>query len=645
MMKINKKKAFLAIPVLFLSLSIVVTVIAHNITKSEAQEHAIKPAVSFNDNPLKGFVPFSSSYADFPHSMEFFYIPMSVLYPDPNSTPDSAPDFTQFEKELNVIAERGNQAVIRIYIDYPSDDPDYRPIGIPKFLRNEPYNLETHDYGEFKNYISRIPDYSNPYLRKTIQNCIKALGNKYDGDKRIAFFTGGFLGFWGEWHCWPYNGVNKAVNYEPSIEVFNETIDAYNEAFKKTKILFRYPKGNDIKDTKFGYHDDSYCYETVPSELGGESYNFGEILKNTKPSTAERWKTAPIGGELRPEIQRTIFATEPWTGAPDKPRESWETNLNIIHPSWMINEAIKEYKGDVRVAAEKAAQQMGYDLQVTTAYFQDIMESTDKLSLNIKMKNIGVAPFYYNHEMWPVKIGVKQNNKIIKEWTTKWNLNEVAADGEEVSFKFKDTVKNGLDTGYYTICIKAQSPLENGNPLGFANEFQDDDGWLDLGIIGIGDVSGLQKPELTAKPPHRVKTQPKSETAAASDPNTYEAEAESNTIEGGTKTESGPKYSGGMKAGYIGNNSGILQFNNVNAEKDGEYQLIISYTTQEARSMSISINGEPAIEVDFEPALTWTKVLEKEVTVKLKTGSNIIKFFNEAGWAPDIDKIRIREIK
>lgn len=604
--------------------------------------HAIKPAESFNDNPLKGFVPFSRSFASFPHSLEFFYMPMSALYPDENMTPESAPDFTEFEKELDKIALRGNQAVFRIYIDYPTNDPFANPVGIPQFLRKEPYNLKTFDYGVFGNYISRIPDYSDPNLRKTIQNCIKYMGEKYDGDPRIGFITAGFLGFWGEWHCWPYNGVTHPKNYEPSKEVFNEVTSAFNEAFKKTKVVVRYPVDLDTQLSHIGYHDDSYCYETISVEYGGFDYNFIEKLKAAK--VEERWKTAPIGGELRPEIQKTIFDSEPWTGAPDMPHESWDINLKLIRPSWMINESIKTYKDEVLEKAIKASRQMGYDFRVITAYYKDNIKSKDKLYLAVDIQNIGIAPFYYDHTTWPVLVGVKKGDEVVASYTTTWDLNTIAPDSDPVRFEYRAESPIGLEDGYYTICIKVQNPLPEGNPLGFANEYQYDDGWLDLGIFAVGNVEGMATPAPKPQPTHRIKERPAAEIAAESDPNTYEAEAEINILGGSAVIEGGALYSNNYKVGYIGNNDGTLQVNGITVPEDGEYIIEIYYATQEARSAEISVNGGEPIVVDFEPGLTWTQIKVHELTVQLKAGSdNTLLISNSTGWAPDFDKFVLKQ--
>lgn len=42
------------------------------------------------------------------------------------------------------------------------------------------------------------------------------------------------------------------------------------------------------------------------------------------------------------------------------------------------------------------------------------------LYLKVDIKNIGVAPFYYNHELWPVEIGIKKGDSVVKTWRTTW---------------------------------------------------------------------------------------------------------------------------------------------------------------------------------------------------------------------------------
>lgn len=83
------------------------------------------------DNPLKGFVPYANPAGDrFPHSMEFFYIPLSEMVREPGEY-----DWSALEKQLDDIASRGNQAIFRTNLDHPWPariaiiDPTRNPIG------------------------------------------------------------------------------------------------------------------------------------------------------------------------------------------------------------------------------------------------------------------------------------------------------------------------------------------------------------------------------------------------------------------------------------------------------------------------------------------------------------------------------------
>src|SRR5689334_14302129 len=103
----------------------------------QALDYAPAPA----DNPLKGFLPFYDAYGsadnsianDFPHSMEYFYTPLRNVM----NGMDSFTFERGVEPQLQSITSRGHQAVMRVYLDYPS-----RPTGIPQFLLDA--GLEVH---------------------------------------------------------------------------------------------------------------------------------------------------------------------------------------------------------------------------------------------------------------------------------------------------------------------------------------------------------------------------------------------------------------------------------------------------------------------------------------------------------------------
>ncbi|MGB4657801.1 MAG: DUF4832 domain-containing protein [Mobilitalea sp.] len=442
------------------------------------QEHIIKAGDSYEGNPLKGFVPYdeitTGVTTDFPHSMEWFYVPVK----DVQTGMDSF-DWTKLEERLNAVAARGHQAVFRLYYDYPSLES-----GVPQFLIDGGLEMRYYDEPDNLGGDGYSPDYSNEMLRSSMINLINEFGEEYDGDPRIACITLGLLGFWGEWHNWPYDEdiSDDKPDWSISSEQHSEVLKAYDEAFDTTLLCVREPKwGVDNETPDIGFHDDSFAYATLSTEAGGQTWSFMQKLLDLK--VQDKWKTNVIGGEIYPPCQAMIFTNENWEGTSG---QSWAASLEQTHVTWLINEKVKTYSGEELEAAKTASKQMGYDFRVEKAYFKDNLED-DHLYLKIDIKNIGIAPFYYDHTMWPVAIGILKKGKLVKSWNTTWDLDTIPADATISSFE--DTVDaSDLEDGAYTLGIKVINPLENGNVLGFANASQRTDGWLELGSITVGNV-------------------------------------------------------------------------------------------------------------------------------------------------------------
>lgn len=131
---------------------------------------------------------------------------------------------------------------------------------------------------------------------------------------------------------------------------------------------------------------------------------------------------------------------------------------------------------------------------------------------------------------------------------------------------------------------------------------------------------------------------------SAATPISYEAEAATNTLSGGAIVMNCNNCSGGQDVGYLGNNSGTLQFNNVNVPAcTDDYLLTIYYANGDGagRTASISINGGTTTTFSFASSYGGNLVATLPVIAHLNAGSNTIAFSNTSTWAPDIDKITI----
>lgn len=414
-------------------------------------------------NPLQGFVPFAGTYDALPHSMEWFYIPVSAVVTGPGNY-----DWSALESQLNAIAGRGHQAVFRFYLDYPG-----KPTGVPQYLLDA--GVASHAYTDYDNQgISVSPDYEDPRLAQALDGFIAAFGARYDGDRRIGFIQMGLLGFWGEWHTYPHDGYAAPGNWAPSATEQQRVLLAYTAAFTRTKLQVRYPNTAN-SGLNVGYHDDSFAAETLP----GTGWSFVDKLQQA--DATNKWLTQPVGGELRPDLQPCIFDVPiPCPLVADPAQKDFAGSAAATHASWLLNHYGfgPGYAGDARSNAAAASQSLGYRFQAT-GYSLASGPQKGKSELSVTVRNIGPAPFYYD---WPVQVAaVNSDGKIAKTWTTAWQLTTIKP-GMSPTFKTPLST-NGLAAGYYTLVMRPVNPLANGVPLRFANATQDQTvpGWLTLG--------------------------------------------------------------------------------------------------------------------------------------------------------------------
>ncbi|GAB2625510.1 beta-galactosidase [Paractinoplanes abujensis] len=407
------------------------------------------------DNPLKGFMPFAGDYRTFPHSMEWFYLPLRDIMTGPRQFRWDAVD-----QQLDAIAARGHQGVFRIYLDYPG-----RPTGIPQYLLDA--GLVTRPYPDFgNNGVSVAPDWNDPRLVAALESFITALGRRYDGDPRIGFITLGLIGFWGEWHTWPYDGTTQPENWMPTTEVQTRVLRRYEAAFGTTRLLARYPSPQN-KDLNIGYHDDSFAFETLPTQ----PWHFVQRL--TDEGVTGKWQREPVGGELRPEIQPCLF--EDPISCPQY--ESYADSVAQTHASWLINHAAfagAGYTGPEYQRALSAARSLGYELTVTEA-------AVGRERVSIRVANRGTAPFYY---AWPAELAaVDRTGRVVRRWAAPWTVAGIQPGQPPVQRSARiDT--GGLRDGRYTIVLRVPNPMRGGIPLRFANTAQNTStGWLTLGTI------------------------------------------------------------------------------------------------------------------------------------------------------------------
>lgn len=603
------------------------------------KKHEIAAGETAAVNPLKGFFPFAAE-SDFPYSLEWFYLPVNAVHLE-----EGVFDWSALEYRLDQIASRGHQAVLRFYYDYPGEES-----GMPQFLLDAGVRVRAYDEPVDLGGGGYCPDYSDEAMRRSMQEFIAEFGRQYDGDPRIGFITEGLLGFWGEWHNWPFDTdiADGKPDWSIPAEVYEEVYRAFDDAFDITCLLVREPKDG-VEDAQYrtGYHDDSFAYATLSQANGGQEWSYMSRMINE--GVENTWEYAPIGGEVYPPLQSMYFMEEYYKKAPDPNtdpnadmvnRQDWDACVQESHASFLLCDAIKSYTGVTRKNAIEASKSLGYDMRVSCAYFAESIKTDSALKLNLNIKNIGVAPFYYDHETWPILIGIKQDGVLVKQYETQWDLNRIPADGKDVTFKYA-AEDHGLGGGEYTLCIKVRNPLAGGVIFSFANEGQNADGWLELGAFRVkGEVVDSYPPvveEVTA--PKQV------EEENLVDGTGGRYQAENGTLEGIAVLTESERAAGQMIVGWVGSGaegSGSVTFENVVVQEDGFYAVDVAYVLGEAfRYGCFAVNGGEAVSYRFTNTGGWNILSTRSIVLFLNKGANTIKYFNDAGWAPSIDCITV----
>lgn len=327
-------------------------------------------------NPLKGFCTSPDFISSNPPdsirmSLDFYYVGLDEVMTGPNSY-----NWNKLRDQLAHARSRKNHVIWRIYIHYPG-----RKLALPKFLIDQGVPLrQTKSDG-------LSPVYDNRIFRDALGRFITAFANEFDGNKDVAFIQLGLLGKWGEWHTHPDKNLLSSATMD-------EVVWMFRSSFTKTKLQVRYPRSSAYA-ANMGYHDDSFGYATLSgAPNGGEVQSWFFWPRVSKAGQTDFWKRGVMGGETYPQIQDEIFQGS--YPARTKHKQDFMECVRTTHASFMIhNDAFKDngYSGTELRNALTAHVGMGYNFQVVMVAAKST--STSRAAVDVSVKQVGVAPFYY----------------------------------------------------------------------------------------------------------------------------------------------------------------------------------------------------------------------------------------------------------
>jgi len=239
----------------------------------------------------------------------------------------------------------------------------------------------------------------------------------------------------------------------------------------------------DGKKVRIGFHDDSFGYATLPHPE--RDWHFLSLLK--RAGILGRWRNAPIGGEVRPEIQEHLWKK---STPDDLYMEDFDECLRETHCSWLINQHVfnRNFGGSRQRKAIQSVQRMGYELHLSSVQISDV-DVESPLSVRATFANRGGAPFYYR---WKVQLQIKKKyGGVVQTWDTGWDIRKVMP-GDKYSPLL--TIQNhGLETGVYRFALRIENPLASGKPVMLANGNQSKDGWLEIADFRVMKATDTSK--------------------------------------------------------------------------------------------------------------------------------------------------------
>lgn len=193
--------------------------------------------------------------------------------------------------------------------------------------------------------------------------------------------------------CFPHRGEFHTYPYEYLAESTKQSVvDWFRQSFTKTRLQSRYPRD----DTKgVGYYDASFCYSTLDgADNGDKSVSWYFWPKIETSHEVKAWQTALMGGEIRPELQSSIFTPDYAAGT--LAHQDFYRCAATTHMTFLVHHhAFCHVLDDIELARTRRAHAyLGYQFVVSKIVVTPINDLW--LSVSVTVVQTGIAPFYYD---------------------------------------------------------------------------------------------------------------------------------------------------------------------------------------------------------------------------------------------------------
>ncbi len=390
--------------------------------------------------------------------------------------------FTLLEADISKAAAEGRKFSFRVR-DLVA--PNTSPYAVPDYIVAEGL--------AWPNGSTYVPDWANPNYQARVKKLFVALGQKYNGDPRIAWVDIGMFGQYGEWAVYSvdYSKAPSGVRIPNDLER-RTIIDAHVMAFPNTQLVMM---AKSLPYDAAAYPKDPVVYAlNHPSAkvpvgwrvdcLGSPGYF--DFNTNGKYAQAwavmqDRWKTAPVVTEF---CASGIDPTTALNQVKDF-HVSLVGNGNIANWSSLSDSVKAGY-----IAAGKAA---GYRFELKTLKYPGQLSPGNSFLLETLWVNTGSAPTY---EPWKVVYQLKDatNGSVTWEGSSAFNVKTIMSNSSATTSD-TFTLPTEIPVGTYTLTIKIIDPLGKRPPLQLASVIpKTADGGYSLAPIILAPASASTEP-------------------------------------------------------------------------------------------------------------------------------------------------------
>ena len=235
--------------------------------------------------------------------------------------------------------------------------------------------------------------------------------------------------------------------------------DAFIAAFPDTKLQGRY--AGDFNDNrKIGLYDGSFGFNTLDGEANGGVENkvwyFWPRVEEL--GRGDFWRSSPMGGETRPELQDDIF--KPSYPARTFEHQDFLESIQKTHSTYILhgNAFTKDgYSGEELRRALDGHNRLGYAFIVSEVHVEGVPE-TNTVEVRISVQQEGIAPFYYPLDL----VFSCDGTELVAR-----GVEALIDQGDRDTFRFQNIPASRQCL--QSISVRLSSPMElPGRPIKFA---------------------------------------------------------------------------------------------------------------------------------------------------------------------------------